>query len=318
MKKISLLIFLLYTTSKILAQGSNPVLTESAVTLKTLSGVCPGTLTVPNTPGKMPVVLIIPGNGPVDRDGNGTRFGLSANTYKLMAEALGKNGIASLRYDKRLIGQNTSTLQEDKLHFDDYIDDAIGLINVLSADKRFSKVIVLGHGEGSLVGILSSATESVKAFISVEGTGDPGDKLLTEQMKSQPQYLATEFKKLLDTLRKGKTDNKIDPSLYYIARPGIQTFLMTWCRFDPQKEIKKLKIPVLIVQGTTDLQVAANNAEKLKKAKLSTILMINNMNYVLKDAPADKDLNLATYNKPELPLKSELIPGLVNFINTVK
>jgi hypothetical protein len=91
-------------------------------------------------------------------------------------------------------------------------------------------------------------------------------------------------------------------------------YLMSWCRFDPQKEIKQLKIPILIVQGTTDLQVTMVDAEKLKKGKSSVLTVIRGMNHVLKDAPDDKEKNLATYNQPNLPLKPELVTAVVDFI----
>jgi pimeloyl-ACP methyl ester carboxylesterase len=300
----------------------DPSITESPVLLKTLGGAMSGTLAMPtNAKGKIPVVLIIAGSGPVDRDGNSAKLNLATNDYKLIAESLGKNGIASLRYDKRLVGESIGTTKEDELHFDDYTDDALGFVNLLKADERFSKVIVLGHSEGSLVGILAAiASEgSVNALISVEGAGESADKVLTEQMKSQPEYIADGFKTILDSLRKAKFTKKVDPALYFVARPSIQMFLLTWCRFDPAREIKKLKIPTLIIQGTTDLQVNVSNAEKLKKGKSnSTVAIIEGMNHVLKEAPADRQQNLATYTKPDLPLKPEFVTSVVDFIKGLK
>jgi len=299
----------------------DPSLTESPVLLKTLSGTISGTLTTPkNVAGKIPVVLIIAGSGPVDRNGNSPKLGLATNDYLLMAEALGKNGIASLRYDKRMIGESVGTVKEENLKFDDYVDDAIGLINLLKEGDRFSKIIVLGHSEGSLVGILASnASENVNGFISVAGAGRPADELLTEQMKSQPQYLADAFKNILDSLRRGRVQKNVDPSLYFIVRPSIQGYLMSWCRFDPQQWIKKMKIPVLIIQGTTDLQVTVADADKLKKGKSSANeIIIHGMNHVLKEAPAERDKNIATYNQPDLPLHPELVTSVIDFIHGLK
>jgi pimeloyl-ACP methyl ester carboxylesterase len=175
----------------------------------------------------------------------------------------------------------------------------------------------MGHSEGSLIGILATnASEgNVNAFISLEGAGRPAEDVLKEQMKSQPEYLANGFQTILDSLRRGKLQKNVDPALYFIARPSIQMYLMSWCRFDPQKEIKQLKIPVLIVQGTSDLQVKMIDADKLKKGKSSaTLTVIHGMNHVLKDAPDDKDKNLATYNQPNLPLKPELVTAVIDFI----
>lgn len=337
MKRFSITILTIFLSSLLFARASEPTayyedgskaaindpsITESPVVLKTLTGKVSGTMAIPNNAsGKVPVVLIIAGSGPVDRNGNSTKLGLATNTYKEIAEALGKNGIASLRYDKRMVGESSGPAKEDELRFDDYTDDAIGFIKMLKADERFSKVIVLGHSEGSLVGILAcgSTEDNVSGFISAEGAGESAEKILTEQMKAYPTILSDGFNRILDSLRMGKVQKKVDPQLYFIIRPSIQMYLMTWCRFDPQKEIKKLKIPVLIVQGTSDLQVGVAQAEKLKKGKSgATLTIIPGMNYILKDAPDDKQQNLATYTKPDLPLKQEFVTGVLNFIKGLK
>jgi pimeloyl-ACP methyl ester carboxylesterase len=298
----------------------DPSLKESPVLLKTLSGSISGTLTTPvSISGKIPVVLIIAGSGPTDRDGNSAKLGLNGNTYKMLANELGKNNIATLRYDKRLIGQSVSTTKEKELRFEDYVDDAVGLINQLSEDQRFSKVIVLGHSEGSLVGILAIRDQPVNAFISVAGAGRSADIIVTEQMKSQPKYVADNFRTMLDSLKKGKYTENIDPKIYAIARPDIQPYLMSWFRYSPTRELKKAKIPVLILQGTNDIQVPVTDADLLKKAKSDAVLtIIPGMNHILKEAPADREQNMATYNKPDLPLKPELVTAIVNFVKGLK
>ncbi len=298
----------------------DPSVTESPIALKTMAGSIAGTLTMPKTVnGKIPVVLIIAGAGVTDRDGNCKNPVITANSYQLLATALGKAGIASLRYDKRMVGQSVSADKENQMRFEDYVDDATALIGMLNDDGRFSKIIIAGHGQGALVGMMSVPDEPIKGFISLEGAGDPADKLLTEQMKSQPSYLGDEFKSMLDTLRKGKITDNIDPALYYIARPSIQMFLMSWCRYDPQREIKKVKMPMLIIQGTNDLLYPITQGLKLKSAKSNaTYSIVRGMNYVLKDAPTDREPNLATYQKPDLPLNQEMVTDVVDFINGLK
>jgi alpha-beta hydrolase superfamily lysophospholipase len=323
MKKLAFLTVALFFTLNALAQTGvtiDPSLTESPVTLKTFSGSISGSLVVPqNVSGKIPVVLIIGDAGAVDRDGNDPKAGLTANTYKLLANDLGKKGIATLRYDKRLVGQSVTTTKESELRIDDYGDDAISLINLLNDDQRFSKIILFGHGEGSIVSMIAIADMPIKAFISAEGAGDPADKLLMDRMKTKPKFLGDEFKTILDSMRKGKTTDNIDPLLYTVVKPSTEHFIMSWCRCIPQKGIKKIKVPVLIVQGSTDLLISGDQADKLKKAKSDAILLvINNMNHILKDAPADPDQNMATYSKPDMPLKPEFVSGLVDFINKVK
>lgn len=292
----------------------DPSVTESSIVLKALAGTIYGTLTMPkDARGKVPVVLIIGGSGNTDRNGNGPL--INTNTYKLLAYALGKAGIASVRYDKRMIGQSVGTQKESDLRFEDYSDDAVGFINMLSDDERFSKVIVAGHSEGSLIGMLACHDEPVKGFISLDGAGEPAEKILTEQMKSQPGYASEGLKKVLDSLKRGKINPNVDPSLYGLLRPSIQMYIMSWCRYDPTVEIRKVKCPILIVQGTTDMQVSVDNAMKLKSAKSSaTLLLIRGMSHILKDGPPDREANLATYKDPNLPLNTEMVTGVIDFI----
>jgi len=301
---------------------NDPSLTESPITLSTLAGTLSGTLTTPkNISGKIPVVLIIPGSGPTDRDGNSS-LGLQTNTYKMIAAELGKAGIASLRYDKRGVGQSKTSAKEADTKFTDMADDANELAAMLKEDSRFSKLIVLGHSEGSLAGMLMIASTEVpfNGFISAAGAGDPADVILTEQLKkSAPPSVQTEFKRIVDSLRKGKTTDKVDPALYSIMRPSIQKYMMNWMAFDPQRVIKRVKVPILIIQGTTDMQISVAQAEKLKKAKSeATLKIIDGMSHILKEGPADREQNLETYNKPDLPLKPEFITAVVSFINSVK
>ncbi len=167
--------------------------------------------------------------------------------------------------------------------------------------------------------MISSVDEPVKGFISAGGTADAGEKILFNEMKSKPKLLADEFKTIMDSLKRGKTTDNIDPSLYYIIRPSVQPFLMTWCRYDPLRTIKGVKTPVLIIQGTTDLQIPVTNGERFKKAKSdATLLIVKDMNHILKEAPADPDQNAATFSKPDLPLKPEMVTGIVDFINRIK
>jgi pimeloyl-ACP methyl ester carboxylesterase len=190
---------------------------------------------------------------------------------------------------------------------------------MLHDDARFSKIIVLGHSEGSLIGMLASADQPVSGYISVAGAGERIDKIITTQLKDQPDYIKSGFKTILDSLVRGKFTDKVDPALYSLMRPSVQPYMLSWMRHDPAVEIRKLKIPVLIIQGTTDIQVTVGDAEKLKKAKSdATLLIIPGMSHILKEGPADKAENAATYKDPNLPLKPELVTGIVDFIKKLK
>ena len=314
MKKILLLSITFLLTLSAFAQSESS--DETPISYKNLSGNISGTLTMPkNVSDKIPVVLIVADSGPTDRNGNNEQTGLNGNMYKLLAEGLAKNGIASVRYDKRMVGESKTANKVEDLRFDDYVDDAVGLIGILNDDQRFSKVIILGHGEGSLAAMLAARDQPAKIIISINATSEQGDKLMTEQFKSKPQYLQDEFKTLLDSMKKGKTFDNVDLAMYPLVTTAKQKYLISYFKYPPLRVIKLMKAPTLIIQGTTDVQVSVADAEKLKKAKSdATLITIKGMNHIMKEAPLDKDQNMTTYSNPTLPLKAELVPDIVDFI----
>ncbi|HTK18900.1 MAG TPA: alpha/beta hydrolase [Mucilaginibacter sp.] len=314
MKKILLLSIALLITISVFAQ--NDASDETPVNYKNLSGNIRGTLSMPkNTSGKIPVVLIVADSGPTDRNGNNEQTGLAGNMYKLLADGLAKNGIASVRFDKRMVGESKTANKLEDLRFDDYVDDAVGLIGILNDDQRFSKIVILGHGEGALAAMLAARDQPVKDVISINATSEQGDKLMTQQFKSKPQYLQDEFKTLLDSMKKGKTFDNVDLAMYPLVSTAKQRYLMSYFKYQPLRIIKLMKAPTLIIQGTNDVQVSLADADKLKKAKSdATLITIKGMNHIMKDAPADKDENMATYSNPALPLSAQLLPDIVDFI----
>jgi pimeloyl-ACP methyl ester carboxylesterase len=314
MKKIFLLSIALLLTIGVFAQSDAS--DESPLNYKIPSGNISGTLSMPkNASGKVPVVIIVADSGPTDRNGNNEQTGLNGNMYKMLAEGLAKSGIASLRYDKRMVGESKTANKLEDLRFDDYVDDAVGLIGMLNEDPRFSKVVILGHGEGSLAATLAARDQPVKDIISINATSEQGDKLMTDIFKSKPQYLQDEFKTLLDSMKKGKTFDNVDLAMYPLVSTAKQKYLISYFKYPPLRVMKLMKVPTLIIQGTTDVQVSVADAEKLKKAKSdATLIIIKGMNHIMKEAPADKDANMETYANPTLPLKAELIPDIVDFI----
>src|SRR5262249_19557543 len=143
---------------------------EQPIALTTSTGAISGTLVMPAATGKVPVVLIIAGSGPTDRNGNSPALPGRNNSYKMLAEALAADGVASVRYDKRGIAESkAAAAREADLRFEMYVDDAAAWVNQLRADPRFSRVIVAGHSEGSLIGMLAAANAKADAFVSIAG-----------------------------------------------------------------------------------------------------------------------------------------------------
>lgn len=289
---------------------------EQPITLKTSTGDINGVLLKPDTKKKVPVVLLISGSGPTDKDGNQT--GMQNNALKLLAEALAKNNIASVRFDKRGIASSASAGKtEADLRFDDYVNDVTNWINLLAQDKSFSKIIVAGHSEGSLIGMIASAkSDKVRKYISLAGAGMPADEILKEQFKSQPQNVKDLIFPMLDKLKKGETISDVPPSLNSLFRPSVQPYFISWLKYNPQEEIKKLKIPVLIIQGDKDIQVSVKDAELLAAAsKKAEKKIIPNMNHVLKTIDTtDQAQQLKIYSDPTLSINTELVKAMVSFI----
>lgn len=277
-----------------------------------------GTLTLPLPPTnkKVPVVLLIAGSGPTDRDGNST-MGVSANTYKMIADSLQHAGIACVRFDKRGVAASAAALDnESGLRFEDMVSDAEGYIKKMREDSRFSKVYILGHSEGSLVGMLAAEKEHVAGYISVSGIAERADKIMELQIKAQSEEVAAKATVLLDSIRNGYTVENVPEELAALLHKSVQPYLRSWLKYVPGEEIKKVKEPILILQGTTDIQVEVAQAELLKKASPhAKLTIIKGMNHILKTAPADRQENMATYKDPALPLSTGLMGAIVGFVH---
>jgi pimeloyl-ACP methyl ester carboxylesterase len=277
-------------------------------TLQTSTGELSGTLTVPILKGTFPVALIIAGSGPTDRNGNNPQ--MKNNSLQLLAHELAAQGIASIRYDKRGIGASKDALvSEENLRFENYAEDAKAWAAQLKADARFNKLIIIGHSEGSLLGLL--ACEQADVFVSLAGAGRPIDVILKEQLSTQlkgQKKMLRAVEEGLTKLKKGELVGDAPEELFSLFRPSIQPYLISWMKYDPAVEIWKLKIPIVIIQGSTDLQVKEEDAVILFKAHPlnSRLIIIENMNHVLKIAPLDRAKNIETYSNPELPLAPEL------------
>ncbi|MGE7930222.1 alpha/beta hydrolase [Lysinibacillus xylanilyticus] len=293
---------------------------EQPVTFETLKiPVKDGELTVAlqkASKDPAPVALIIAGSGPTDKDGNSALAGKN-NSLKMLAEGLAKDGIATVRYDKRGIGDNQTLLtKEEDITIDQYVDDAVQVINTLLADNAYSSVHIIGHSEGSLIGLLAAQKTKVESFVSIAGSGRPVDEILLEQLKGQlsPELLK-ESTDALASLKKGELVKNVSPELQSLFRSSVQPYMISWLKYNPASELAKVNSRVLILQGTTDLQVVATDAEALKKGKPDAKLVyLEGMNHVLKNAPADRAENLATYSDPSLPLHKEFLPAIQQFI----
>ncbi|HLV42015.1 MAG TPA: hypothetical protein VKY37_07040 [Brumimicrobium sp.] len=286
---------------------------EKEIKVRMNEGTLHGTITSVPEKTDAPIVIIIPGSGPTDRNGNSIM--VQANSYRLLAEELAKEGIASLRYDKLMIGKSKSDLEEKDLRFETNYKQVTTWIDYLKR-KKYNNIILIGHSEGSLIGMLAAQESHVSKFISLSGVGRGIDEVLIEQITQQSPDVLTETKAIISSLKQGKQVEDVSPELAGIFRESIQPYIISWLKYLPKEEIKKLDIPILIIHGSTDIQVTNEDANLQHEANpKSELEIIKGMNHVLKDAPEEMKENIKTYYNPKLPLHKELIPILVKFIN---
>lgn len=289
---------------------------EENVAVQVKNGELKGTLRMPQEEAKSILVILIPGSGPTDRNGNNPQAGEN-NGLKMIAEALSQEGFSSLRYDKRGIGESKGLLiKESDLTFEDSITDVLAWVEKYQEDSRFSQIVLLGHSEGALIGAAAaSRSTAVKALISVAGTAVPADELLLEQLKVQAPDLYEASLPLVEELRQGRLIPQVPLNLFSIFRPSVQPYLISWFSYDPREVLPTVKVPVLILHGDRDLQVPVGDAEKLQAANPNAeLLIVPGMNHILKDAPEDPQGNFATYSDPDLPLSDVFITKVLEFL----
>jgi len=304
--KFSFLLALLVLTSITFAQES--IYSEQDVTIDNHFN---GTLLLPKT-DTPPLVILLAGSGPLDKDGN-TNF-MKGNMLKKLAQRLGDNNIASFRYDKHSLRQIKKGKYNLDYTFDIFIEDAKAAIAHFKPKSEFGKIYVLGHSQGSLVGMIA-ANGQADGFISLAGAGQSIDEVITYQINESAPQFTEDTKRVFSILKQGNTTDDFPPALASIFNKQTQPFMMSWMKYNPQDEIKKLDIPVLIINGTKDIQVTVDEANLLHQAYPdSKIVIIEKMNHVLVPIEGERLENVKSYNEPNREFSSDLIKALIDFI----
>tara|TARA_R110002050_G_scaffold286121_3_gene436432 strand:+ start:35918 stop:36862 length:945 start_codon:yes stop_codon:yes gene_type:complete len=272
----------------------------------------PGTLTYIKTDAKIPLVIFVHGSGNIDRNGNQAGTPIQISYIKTLADSLNNRGIAFYSYDKR-----TATVENrDKLKdiaVSDFADDAKIAIQYFKNDSRFNSINLIGHSQGSLVAMLA-ITDDIKAYISIAGAGEPIDKIIIKQLNTQNPALGKTAEQHIEELKQTDTIVNVNPFLLSLFAPNNQKFLKKWMLLDPQEEIKKITIPILLINGDTDLQVQISEAENLKKAQPNAkLIIIPKMNHVMKVVNSLEE-NQQAYSDEKFPISSTLIQSLFDFI----
>jgi len=291
-------------------------MTERTVQLFVSAEPVVGTLTLPAGTDDVPGVLIVPGSGLVDRDGN---FPGGRNDHlKLLAHGLAARGIATLRIDKRGVGASRPVApHEDHLDIWLYIADADRWLDRLRAEPRVAHVFILGHSEGALIATIAAQRVHPNGLILLAGIGTKAGATIRRQLDESGMAapLRASAERILSALERRETVAEVEPELAALFRPSVQPYLLSWLPIDPAAELAAVETPTLVVQGTTDIQVTLEDARLLAASRPGIeSKTIDGMNHILKAAPANRAANIASYNDRSLPIVPELIPILVNFI----
>lgn len=262
--------------------------------------------------------VIIAGSGPTDRNGN-SPMGVSANSYRLLAEGLAEHGVATVRYDKRGIGASFAAgVAESELRFDMLVDDARAWAAETARLTGRPCAWLIGHSEGSLIALAAAQdNDQVCGVVSLSGAGRSAPAVLREQLQAGlTEPLLGQALHAIDELAAGRTTDNV-PGLESLFRPSVQPYIISWFALDPQRLANLYGGPLFIGQGSTDFQTRVADAEALKAAQPDADLVIwEGVNHVLKTAPEDRAANAATYGDPTLPLAPGVVEDIAEFILT--
>lgn len=251
---------------------------EEAVSFTNAQYTFNGTLTLPENYSKnTPVVLMVTGSGQQNRD----EELFSHKPFAVIADALARQGIASLRYDDRGWGDKSVNFAD--FTTDDFRQDAAAAIPLLR--KRFNKVGILGHSEGGTIAMMLAAEGKADFIVSLAGMAILGKETLIMQNRQAMSAIGlpketvdsycNSISKALDEIASGKKASEINiddvpvalkpvtiKALQQADTPYIRHFLT----IDVGKLLPKIKCPVLALNGTKDTQVDCDaNTTRIEK-----------------------------------------------------
>lgn len=287
-----------------------------------------GTLTLPeNYTKQTPVVLMVTGSGQQNRD----EELFEHKPFAVIADALARQGIASLRYDDRGWGDKNVNFADCTT--DDFRQDAAAALPLLR--KRFNKVGILGHSEGGTIAMMLAAEGKVDFIVSLAGMAISGKETLVMQNHQAmsaiglpkdivDSYCAT-ISNILNEIAKGKKTSEITidgvpdnlkPILKKSLEQANSPYIRHFITVDASKQLSKIKCPVLALNGTKDTQVdCAANTTLLEKGLINskhTIKKIEGVNHLFQHCTTG---NVVEYQQIEETIASEVLEIIYSWIN---
>jgi pimeloyl-ACP methyl ester carboxylesterase len=276
-----------------------------------------GALIAPDPAHPGPAVLLLPGSGAENRNGDDLEAGQRSQTLKLIAESLAADGIGSLRIDKRGVGASAAAaLPPKRSTVDRFVRDAVSWAKFLRAQPGVRCVVILGHSEGALIAALAAQKVKTCGVISASGSSRDFGALVESQnaIAQRPPELVARQHAIILELRRGHEVSDIPPELAGVFGPAIQPYTRSMINLDPVAELRKVKAPVLVLQGDNDLQVRVDDAKALAARPGAQLVVVKGMTHPLKLATSDVKTNIATYLDPALPLAPDAVAAIIAFV----
>lgn len=288
-----------------------------------------GTLTLPaNCDKKTPAVLMVTGSGLQNRDEE--LFG--HKPFAVIADALARQGIASLRYDDR--GYGVEGYQMDQFTTADFKRDAEAALKRLR--KRFSKVGVLGHSEGATIALMMAAEGQPDFVVSLAGMAVSGKETLIAQNRKNMEMLGLPqtaldnycavIKKLLDGIAAGKkldelklsgVPQELKPVFMQSAKQCDTPYFRYFMNLDARKVLGKIKCPVLALNGTKDWQVECTaNLQALETGLTHCphkTQALDALNHLFQHCNTG---NVVEYQQIEETMSPEVLSAIISWLKT--
>ncbi len=306
-----------------------------------------GTLTLPTKEGKFPVVILISGSGPQNRD----EELLGHKPFLVISDYLTRNGIGVMRYDDRGTGKSTGDFSKaTSLDFASDVESVISYLK-LRSEIDISRIGLVGHSEGALIAPMVASKSSDVAFIvMMAGTGVRGDELLLMQQEAigkvsgisendlktlatinrgafdiilnttLPDSLNTKMVKYLNKVIDDFPENTVPPGMSredfvnMVVNQSTSAWMHFFVRYNPAVDLQKVKCPVLAINGSNDLQVPATaNLKAIEKAlneggnNKVTIKELEGLNHLFQESNTGNPSEYATIEQTFSPIALEEI-----------